>query len=244
MHKYTNVRLTLLIVIASCVPAHAQITTVGSWNIAEVHSACIPIEESDLDAESRECTVAEFDKVVTIDKQTFYYALYRDFLPQDRQPEKETHSNVAVIFRGSIGSGEVTVFHVRNHLRRWFYSYDLPRLLDSDRGPVLHLPGSGLGDSRLQFSYDEYWLWRDDTWVQLDVWGWTNSWLDEYLPAGLNLDGIRKSDFNLPSMQYSGMVRRSDDCHTCATGGSATISFEWDDLVLKIRNVEYFPSTK
>ena len=108
MHKYINMRLTLLIITASCVPAHAQITTVAPWNIAEVRSACIPIEESDLDDESRECTVAEFDEVVTIDEQTFYYALYRDFLPQDRQPEKETHSNVIVIFRGSIGSGEVT----------------------------------------------------------------------------------------------------------------------------------------
>ena len=77
------------------------------------------------------------------------------------------------------------------------------------------------------------------------MWGWyaTNDQLSESLPPGHALDGILKSDFDLPGMRYSGNVRRGDDCHNCATGGSITIQFEWQGLELKVKDVEYFRPT-
>jgi hypothetical protein len=228
---------------ATLVLACVEAAGAADWARDEVHSSCIPIEPSDLDVE-RHCTVAKFDEAVTIGTGSLYYALYRDFLPDRGQPAADDQYNVLVLFFGRADSGRVDVLRVRQNMRSWSVSYEAPETLGSDWGTLLYLPGWGIGDGRSQYSYDEYWLWKDVMWQQLDVWSWSYSRLSEFLPAGLSLDGISKSDFDLPSMRYSGKVRRSDDCHTCATGGSVTIEFQWDDLVLGVERVEYFPDTR
>jgi hypothetical protein len=121
-------------------------------------------------------------------------------------------------------------------------AFGTPRLLHLDRGPVIYQPGWGLGDGRVQYQYDEYWLWQDETWVRLDVWSWAGTRsFDRHLPQGIHLDGVLKSGFSLPGMRYVGDLTRDGDCHTCATGGHVNVDFEWDDLVLRVRDVEYLP---
>lgn len=234
------VRLSVLFCAVPLLSAGAQGGSTGAWTIEDVRANCVPIEESDPEVE-RYCTVAEFDEVVSIGTHTLYYALYQDSLPDSERSHSDNHSNVLVLFSGSTADDSLDLLHVRHYMRSWWVSYDAPKILESERGPILYLPGAGIGDGRSQYAYDEYWLWKDDSWQELDVWGWyaeTNH-MSEFLPPDHSLDGI--GYFDLTSMRYTGDVRRSEDCHNCATGGRMTISFEWRDLELKVKDVEYFP---
>ena len=225
--------LFAILLLASGPPAAA-----ADWNIDHVRSTCIPLHESDQKSD-RDCVVAEFGELAAIGQQQLLYALYQDHFPGRGEPRSSTHYNVLVLFTGVTGSDQADVLHVRQDDRQWWVDYSTPVVLDSARGPILHSPGCGIGDSRSQYSYDEYWLWHEQHWQPLDVWSWDDAHLLEFLPTGHHLDGISKTGFDLPGMRYVGSVRRSDDCHNCATGGQVTVHFEWEGLALRVRDVEY-----
>lgn len=222
--------------------AFGQTAVAAEWNVDHVRSTCIALDAVDLET-GRHCVVAESSVLASIGQHQLLYALYQDHFPGRGEPRSSEHYNVLVLFTGGTGSDQVDVLHVRQDDRQWSVAYHTPLMLDSARGPILYSPGSGIGDGRSQYTYDQYWLWQEQQWQRLDVWSWIDSDLLALLPAGHHLDGISKAGFDLPGMRYEGSVRRSDDCHNCATGGHVTIDFEWDGPALKIRDVEYRPAS-
>ena len=243
-------RVTLLIIAAFWAPARAQIDTAAPWSIDQVRSYCIPLEEPEDVTGPRVCIVNEFNDLVTLNGHSLFYALYTDFPPVDESPPLDVDNNVLVIFQGDAGSDEVTLVRERSDSRFWGRSYQVPEVIHTADDIVLYLGGWGIGDSRSQFSYDEYWLWAEGTWAQLDVWSWYNDrahW--DYLPAGHYLAGVRKSgfraDFDLPVTRHLAPVTRHEDCHSCSpTGGTAVVELELDQQTLRLKSLFHEPESQ
>ena len=240
-------RVTLLIIVAFWAPARAQIETTAPWSIDQVRSFCIPLEEPEDVTGPRVCIVNEFVELVTLNGRSVYYALYTDFPPENESSAWDVDNNVLVIFQGDAGSDEVTLVRERSDSRFWGQHYQVPEVIHTAEGVVLYLDGWGIGDSRSMFSYDEYWLWTDGTWTQLDVWSWYNDrTYREYLPDGFHLAGVYKTDFradfDLPVTGHIAPVTRDQDCHSCApTGGTAVVELELDQQALRLKSLIHEP---
>ena len=189
----------------------------------------------------------EFNELVTLDGHSVYYALYTDFPPENESSEWDVDNNVLVIFQGDAGSDEVTLVRERSDGRFWGQHYQSPEAIHTAEGVVLYLGGWGIGDSRSLFGYDEYWLWTDEMWARLDVWGWYNDRAyQDHLPDGFRLAGLYKTDFradfDLPVTRHVAPMTRDQDCHSCApTGGTAIVELELDGQTLRFKNLTHEP---
>ena len=240
-------RIPLLIIIVFCAPARAQIETTGPWSIDEVRSFCIPLEEPEDVTGPRVCIVNEFKELITLNGHSVYYALYTDFPPENESPELGVDNNVLVIFQGDAGSDKVTLVREHSDGRFWGQHYNEPEVIHTAEGVVLYLDGWGIGDSRSMFSYDDYWLWTEGMWAQLDVWSWYNDQTyREFLPESFGLAGVLKTDFradfDLPVTRHVAPVTRYQDCHSCSpTGGTAIVELELDQQTLRLKRLIHEP---
>ena len=230
-------------------PVYAQEAAPLRWTLEEFRTRCIPLWSDDPTAEAEDCTVAEFGEIAELDGSTFYFARYHDRplpVPEGVEMLRLGEFNALVILRADpTNREEATVLHVRKREQYAFYQplhFHAPELIQTDRGQVLYLRGSGLGDGAFQYQYDQYWLWRSGTWVPLDVHGW-NDTMRERMPDGFGLGGIHGDiPRALRTLTYDAPVRRDGDYDCCPTGGTIKIQFEWDDLTLRVVSFEHDPA--
>lgn len=189
--------LVLVTVSVWCGLSHAEGAKALRWTLDEFRTSCIPVWSEEPAAA---CKVAEFGEVAKLGGSTLYFALYDD--PSQPNPgwasQSSRQRNVLVLLRATAPNPqEATVMHVRkpepSYVDGMFHP---PELIQTDLGPVLYLRGSGHGDGRFQFQYDEHWLWRSGTLVPLDVHSWFYS-MRTRMPAGFELKGISTSRLKL-----------------------------------------------
>lgn len=246
----TLIRQFLLIAAgALSISAHAQEAEPLQWPLDEFRTRCIPLWTDDPNVEVEDCTVAEFGEIAELDGSRFYYARYHDRtrpIPDEIQLPSVTEFNALVILRMDQPNRQnATVFHVRKQdSGSWFETFHAPKLLQTDRGPILHLAGRGLGAGRSQYDRHQYWLWRSGTWVALDVLSWIYEFRGQ-MPDGFGLGGIGDLATALRTMTYvDTWVRRDGDYMCCPTGGTIRIQFEWDDLTLRVLSFEHDPDAQ
>ena len=237
--------LVPMAVAALAIAADAQEPEPLRWTLEAFQTRCIPLRANDPTIETEDCKVAEFGEFAELDGWTFYYARYHDRgapVPNwgTGAPVKEFNALVAMGV-DPVDRDQATVFHVRKYEDYGGYPsviFAAPVLLQTGRGPILYLQGFGPG--ALQFEYDQYWLWQFGTWVALDTDGWLKD-ISEQMPDGFYLYGVGDLRTALSTLTYVRAARREEDAMCCATGGTLTIRFEWDDLTLRVASFEHDP---
>jgi hypothetical protein len=234
-------RLVFLLCAApGILPADAQTL---SRPAAELRTTCIPAGESELHAGAENCRVREFGRLTDLAGKETWYALYSNFpepLAEAAKLAALDFPNVLVLFAAASGSDQLTPFQVSNPEGSFYRSFATPLVLATNQGTVLYVPGYGAGDGRGQFEYDQYLLWQQEQWIELDAFDWIPQ-VSVLLPQGYRLDGIYKDSYDFLNMRYSGAVRRDEDCHTCATGGTVDVEFELQGNSLQLKNFRYDP---
>ena len=188
-----------------------------NWTLDEYRTRCVPIwsEESlELVGVDGGCAVAEFGEIVTLDGFKFYYALYNDdkrFIPDNLFPDEDpevwinslrdgqwvTEFTALALFKEDTEIRErATMFHLRKQRNRpsgftQVLTFAAPEIIQADIGLIMYLRGFGCCDGMSQYGFDEYWLWRDGDWIQLDPHSWFRSARERLrLPAEYSLHGI------------------------------------------------------
>ena len=235
-------RTLLMIAGALAGSSEAQVAETFSWPVDEFRSRCIPLWS---DAPDPDCTVAEFREFAKLDGTSFFFALYDDRskpVPDWMTSDSQTSNALVLLSADRRDLDVATVLHVRKPKPGTEpRSYRFPELIQTDLGPVFYLQGDGLGDGSFQFQYDEYWLWRAETLVPLDVHGWLYP-MRERMPTGFKLKGIGDLRDALRTLSYvTSDVARDGDADCCPTGGTVTIRFKWDHLTLRVASFEHEP---
>lgn len=232
--------LILLLISLSCQTNAAQ--DQPGWSAAELASSCVPVGESALEARAEDCRVREFGRLAEFGGKETWYALYSNF-PEPRAEAAAGSSldfaNVFVLFEAASGSDQLVPLRLGNPEGDYWQQFATPKLLTTAIGPVIHIRGWGMGDGRGQFTNHRYLLWQDNAWVDLDAFAWIRE-LSMLLPSGYQLDGIY-SDPDLLNLHYRGPVRRDEDCHNCATGGTVDVFFKLEGNSLQLDNMRYDP---
>lgn len=223
-------------------PVHAQTPEPSSWSTGELRATCIPAGTSGLQSRAQDCAVRAFGKLADLDGMATWYALYSNF-PEPRALAAAgsalDFSNVLVLFEAASGSERLTPFSVSNPEGSFYSQFDTPDLLTTQIGTVLYVNGYGAGDGRGQFEYDLYMLWQGNGWTELNAFAWIPQ-VAARLPAGYRLDGIH-TGLDLANLRYRGPVRRDEDCHTCATGGTVDVGFRLQENSLQLDAFRHDP---
>lgn len=239
----TTIRHLLSITaVALSFPSLAQESEPLRWTLEEFRTRCIPLWDDDVAVEGGGCTVAEFGEIAELGGSTFYYARYHDRRVPDGLGLIDPHRefNVLVILASDPPDRELaTVFHVRGD-GYGSLTYLAPKLLRTQRGPILYLEGRGPGGSDGQYDNHEYWLWQSGEWVLLDALSWVYA-LRERMPDGYRV-GVWDLAPALETMTYVTSGYRAGDSRAHPTGGTFTIRFAWDDLTLRVASIEHDPN--
>ncbi len=239
-----------------CVDAVAQDTEDIRWTLDQFQSTCIPLWPVEATEGGEGCTVAQFDEFAELDETKFYYARYHD---RSRPPVSDgfgyvnTRFNAVIIIRADqIDRNMGAVVRViKQPVDSWDEEFYPPSLIQTRDGPVMYVQGWGMGNSGIQFLRDRYFLWKSDTWTEIDAGGWSGDRqlqadVQEALPDGLSIDGLwlfTVWDFasSFPTMTYESPVWLDTDPRCCPSGGSIRLYFELVDRRLQVSHFEYFP---
>jgi hypothetical protein len=188
--------------------------------------------------------VREFGRLGEFEGKETWYALYSNF-PQPRLEDGVAASssldqpNVFVLFESAGDSDRLRPIKAGNPEGDFCQQFASPILLATAIGAVIHVKGYGMGDGRGQFEYDRYLLWQNNAWIDLNAFAWIRE-LPALLSDGYRLDGIYTNP-DLQNLHYRGPVRRDEDCHNCATGGTVDVYFKLQDASLLLNNMRYDP---
>ena len=248
--RITGRRLIGIVSGAISLSCHAQIPTTLRWQIQEVQNECISLESERDAIPTRDCTVQEFDHLFTTDTHDFYYALYRDLLETPSELNLRVwdgpagNKNVLILFAANRGAEYVSLYRALHDDRSKLgpYGFQAPEIIETMRGAVLHIIRRGIGSGMWQWFNDEYWLWQWNDWQKLDVTSWYKQ-AENHVPGGSQLGGVSYTSFDLSGLSNTSPVRRNGDAMCCPSGGILTVHFDWVDLSLSIREIEYDPDT-
>jgi hypothetical protein len=238
-------RLSFCLIVLAALDCAAQIPAQTPLSIDEVQRACVDIQSYAVAIEDDECSVVDFELLTEVGGYAFYYARYqitaevafwpslRDILPE---------ANALVLFVGQAGGDSAQVYRTYHEDLEEFarYAFQAPEIIETPRGEVLHVIRRGPGSGMQQWFSDEYWLWQWNDWQRLDVSSWYSK-INSYLPPSYAMQGVSAAHFDLVNLRTISPVRRPEDPQCCPSAGIVSVSFDWIDLALTIRDVRYDP---
>jgi hypothetical protein len=238
-------RLSICLILFAALECAAQAPTQTRLSIDRAKTACVDIEDYAVAIQDDECSIVDFDLLTEMDGYAYYYARYQitaevAFWPSLRDTLPE--ANALILFVGRAGEDFVQAYRTYHEDLAEFvvFAFPAPEMIETPRGKVLHIIRRGLGGGMQQWFNDEYWLWQWNEWQQLDVSSWYSK-INSYLPSTYAMDGVSPAHFDLVNLRAISPVRKPQDAQCCPSAGTVTVSFDWVDLALTIRDVRHEP---
>lgn len=181
-------------------------------------------KHGDKPGDLRDCHVSEFGEFATIERQTYYYALYC-LMPNyaagagkcnDDSFSARYHRARGLAIFVSTSSGTAGLLFERVAGESGSLRYDRPQIIKGAARTLLYFPIAIEGTAHENAS--EYFLRDEGAWERVEAYEWFQDLLRR-IPAGRE---IRKGVWpNLQTMTGTVSLYRSGDANCCPTGGTA-----------------------
>ncbi|HEV3139868.1 MAG TPA: hypothetical protein VGY57_05105 [Vicinamibacterales bacterium] len=212
-------------------PPPAATADARTFSLRTIRQACIEftdVKKGTEPTDLRDCRVTEFGEFGSVERQTYYYAIYC-LVPNDTAEKGNCEGDSfnaqyysrrgLAIFAAPPRNDNARLLFERADLDLGLAVYpDKPEILTVASGTMLYIPiqvdGTGAGNE------SEYYLREAGQWIAIDAESWLAD-LSKRIPAGLEIwKGVWP---NVHTMRAEAGLYRRSDANCCPTGGRARI---------------------
>ena len=185
---------------------------------------------------SSHCTITKVGFLGEALGKKYYYGLYRRRIPPNQIVSSDSEATVMIFESQEDTTSVRRIWELGSPFG--VYSFDIPELVNTQYGPILHIPMSS-GNEGIDDGF--YYLRRNHAWIPLGCpYFYTSPDVDKSIPLGYYLSDV--FHVNLEQMSIMAYVFKPDDSPHSPTGGSVVgvLTIE-DDNSFAVKQIHYVP---